>query len=347
MSSRRSRSGGSAIGKHAEPVVEVRAEARRAVDRLAEIAVGRGDDAHVDGDASCWPPTGAHLALLRATRSSFACMPSGDLADLVEEERAAVGLLEEAAPRPIGAGERAALVAEELALEQRLGERGAVHAPRTARGARGRVRWIARATSSLPVPLSPTSSTVTADRAARAASSNTASRPLLSEKMPSSRKRSRMAAVAPPSPRRARAALLAVGRRSRARRPSASRTTQGHAAEIAPFLHDVVGGAELHGVDGHVLRSSAGDDDDRDRRMPGTDDPEAVEAGGVREAVVEQDAVDPSGGQMLERLPDRGHRDDLESSGRRERSSDQLRGLGVVLNEEDRRRHGGGLSRIR
>ena len=122
---------------------------------------------------------------------------------------------------------------------------------------------------------------------------------------------------------------------------------EGHAAEIAAFLHDVVRGPELHGVDGHVLRSSAGDDDDGDRRVPGPDDPEAVEAGGVREAVVEEDAVDAAGGQMLERLPDRGHRDDLESSGRRERSSDQLRGLGVVLNEEDRRRHGGGLSRIR
>ena len=49
------------------------------------------------------------------------------LADLVEEERAAVRRLE-AADAPLArAGEGAALVAEELALEQRLRDRGAVH----------------------------------------------------------------------------------------------------------------------------------------------------------------------------------------------------------------------------
>src|SRR5262249_1975497 len=50
-----------------------------------------------------------------------------DLADLVEEERAAVRELE--APRLARhrAGERAALVAEELALDQLLRDRGAVH----------------------------------------------------------------------------------------------------------------------------------------------------------------------------------------------------------------------------
>ena len=48
------------------------------------------------------------------------------LADLVEEERAAVGELEAARAAVAGAGEGAALVAEELALEQVLG-----HAPRS------------------------------------------------------------------------------------------------------------------------------------------------------------------------------------------------------------------------
>src|SRR5690606_23368371 len=49
------------------------------------------------------------------------------LADLVEEERALVRLLEE--PSLVGdrVGERAAPVAEELALEERLGDRAAVH----------------------------------------------------------------------------------------------------------------------------------------------------------------------------------------------------------------------------
>ena len=42
------------------------------------------------------------------------------VADLVEEQRAAVGLLEAAGALAIGAGEGAALVTEQLGLEQRL-----------------------------------------------------------------------------------------------------------------------------------------------------------------------------------------------------------------------------------
>src|SRR5262249_43553473 len=49
-----------------------------------------------------------------------------DVADLVEEEGAAVGFAEEAAPGPGRAGEGAALVAEELALEERRRQRRAV-----------------------------------------------------------------------------------------------------------------------------------------------------------------------------------------------------------------------------
>ena len=49
------------------------------------------------------------------------------VADLVEEEAAAVGLLEAADPLLVGAGERALLVAEELGFEQVLLERRAVH----------------------------------------------------------------------------------------------------------------------------------------------------------------------------------------------------------------------------
>jgi hypothetical protein len=52
----------------------------------------------------------------------------GDLAHLVEEDGAAVRLLEAALPAGDGAGERALLVAEQLALQQRLGERRAVEA---------------------------------------------------------------------------------------------------------------------------------------------------------------------------------------------------------------------------
>ena len=70
-----------------------------------------------------------------------------DLADLVEEERAAVGLLEAPGAPPIGAGEGALLVAEELALEERLGERGAVERDERRLGARARARGSPRASS--------------------------------------------------------------------------------------------------------------------------------------------------------------------------------------------------------
>ena len=86
--------------------------------------MSRRDDAHVDRDrlASADSLDGSLLQHaeqlgLRARRQ---------VANLVEKQRAAVGLLEAADAPGVGAGERAALVAEELALEQRLGDRGAV-----------------------------------------------------------------------------------------------------------------------------------------------------------------------------------------------------------------------------
>ena len=57
------------------------------------------------------------------------------------------------------AGEGAAHVAEQLALEQLAGDRGAVDGDERPRGAAA-VAWMARATTSLPVPVSPVSSTV-------------------------------------------------------------------------------------------------------------------------------------------------------------------------------------------
>jgi hypothetical protein len=48
------------------------------------------------------------------------------LGDLVEEDRALVGLREEAGTLTNGAGERALLVAEELGLQELAGQRGTV-----------------------------------------------------------------------------------------------------------------------------------------------------------------------------------------------------------------------------
>ena len=61
-----------------------------------------------------------------STRSSLACSAERHLADLVEQHRAAVGELELADPRRLRAGERALLVAEQLALEQLGRQRRAV-----------------------------------------------------------------------------------------------------------------------------------------------------------------------------------------------------------------------------
>src|SRR5690606_36096431 len=58
------------------------------------------------------------------------------LADLVEEQRPAAGGLETADAPLVRAGERALLVAEQLALEQRLGDRRAVHDDEGRRAAR-------------------------------------------------------------------------------------------------------------------------------------------------------------------------------------------------------------------
>ena len=77
------------------------------------------------------------------------------VADLVEEQRAAVGQLELAAAIGDRAGERALHVPEQLALDQLLGNRGAVHLDERAACAGGCSAWMVRATSSLPVPFSP------------------------------------------------------------------------------------------------------------------------------------------------------------------------------------------------
>ena len=99
------------------------------------------------------------------------------VADLVEEQRAARGQLELAELLADGAGERALLVAEQRALDQLAGNRREVDGDeRRVRRARDS-RWMSRASSSLPVPLSPRISTV-ADSFATFCTSSTMSRVL-------------------------------------------------------------------------------------------------------------------------------------------------------------------------
>ena len=92
-------------------------------DFLLEIPIRGGDHAHVDADVV----RSAHAleALFLEESQQLGLKPGSHLADLVEEDRAAVGHFEKALLLQTRVGERAALVAEQLALEQLLGKRRA------------------------------------------------------------------------------------------------------------------------------------------------------------------------------------------------------------------------------
>src|SRR5690606_34910941 len=91
---------------------------------LLEVLMGRGDHAHVDRAALVGADR-PHLALLHDAQQ-LRLQRRGHVADLVEEQRTAARLDEQTRARGGRAGERAARVAEQLALEQRLGQRRAV-----------------------------------------------------------------------------------------------------------------------------------------------------------------------------------------------------------------------------
>src|SRR6185436_9666904 len=98
--------------EHGEPVVEVLAEPAL-VDHRAQVAVGRRDPADVDLEGAA--AADALESALLEDAQELGLELGLELADLVEEERAAVGELEPAALALAGAGERALLVAEQLA----------------------------------------------------------------------------------------------------------------------------------------------------------------------------------------------------------------------------------------
>src|SRR6266403_666319 len=112
-----------ANGEHGEAVVEVEAEATRRHLGL-ERAVGGRDDARAHAARA----VGAHRLHLLVLEDAEQLRLHGRrrLADLVEEDGPLARLLEEPAAVTLGAGEGPAHVAEELALEERLGESGAV-----------------------------------------------------------------------------------------------------------------------------------------------------------------------------------------------------------------------------
>ena len=107
-------------GEDGQPVVQVGAEPPFLHQRFERL-VGRGDQPDVDLDR-CRAAETLDLALLQHAQQ----LDLGrrvEVADLVEEERPAFGELEPAFLRRLRAGERAPFVAEELRLDQRLGQR--------------------------------------------------------------------------------------------------------------------------------------------------------------------------------------------------------------------------------
>ena len=110
--------------RDAQAVIQVRAKALR-LHRAAQVDVGRGQQAHIQRNR----PARAHahhLALLQHAQQLY-LERRRQVADLVEEQRAAIGRLEPAGARLLGAGEGAGLVAEQLGIDQRLAESAAVH----------------------------------------------------------------------------------------------------------------------------------------------------------------------------------------------------------------------------
>src|SRR5207237_3737936 len=107
----------------AEAVIEVLAE-RALGDRRLEVAVRRGEDAaaRLERTEAAQPPELAGFEEAQELRLRL----GAELAGLIEEERPFGRALDEALLPREGAGERAPLVAEELALEEVAAERGAV-----------------------------------------------------------------------------------------------------------------------------------------------------------------------------------------------------------------------------
>ncbi len=89
-----------------------------------QVLVGRRQHARVDADARRAADGLHHLLLQHAQDLGLGLQ--AHVADFVEEDRAAVRQLELAAAVGHRAGERAAHVTEQLALDQLLGNRGAI-----------------------------------------------------------------------------------------------------------------------------------------------------------------------------------------------------------------------------
>ena len=118
---------------HIQAVVEIRAEGA-ALRLCREVAIGGGDQADIELPGAR-AADAFELALLQDAQE-LGLQLRRQFADLVEKDGAAFGHLELALLLRHGAGEGALLVSEQLAFQQRLGERGAVDGDEGFGGAR-------------------------------------------------------------------------------------------------------------------------------------------------------------------------------------------------------------------
>src|SRR5207249_2797829 len=106
-----------------QAVIQIAAEPPRGY-QLLQVAVGGREQPHVGLDGLV--AADALEALLLEQAQQLRLRQRGHFADLVEEQRAARALLELADALALGAGERALLVAEQLALQEGFGDGGTV-----------------------------------------------------------------------------------------------------------------------------------------------------------------------------------------------------------------------------
>ena len=119
-----------------QPIEQVGAEAAL-LDQPGKMLVGRGDDPHVDRDRLGRADAGDFAIFDRAQQPVLRRRRQGR--QLVEEQGAAVRLLEPAVAGLGGAGEAAGLMTEQLGLDQIFGQRRAVHRHQRPRPARRQV----------------------------------------------------------------------------------------------------------------------------------------------------------------------------------------------------------------
>ena len=236
------------------------------------------------------PPTRVMRALLERAEH-LGLRVEAHVADLVEEERAAVGLLELADALLRRARERALLVAEQLALDELGRDRGAVDLDERA-VARGRCwAWRWRATSSLPVPGSPVMSTRASVGATRAMVAWMRPMAGLSPTMGvrSTRASSRTSLL--------QADVLDL------ELPARERAADRHEepVEVRRLLEEV-DRAELRRLDGRLDGPVARDHHDRDRGLGVVEGLEDLHAVPLRHLDVEQDEVDAALARARERL---------------------------------------------